>query len=258
MRSGRFRRIALCTLLGFGASLAVFAGPPFLTDDPETVEPGHYELYLFSTYDRIPGSTSLRAPALEFNVGAAPNLQLHVAVPFAWSETAGGPRHSGWGDVEVGLKYRFVQETETTPQIGVFPMALLPLGNAGRDLGNGQAWFVLPLWIQKSWGPWTTYGGGGWAINHAPGMRDHAFGGWLLQRAVGEHLTLGGEVFAQGADAEGGQGTILANAGGIVTLSPGLSLLFSAGRSLGGERHTIAYLGLQWAWGRDSAARTSG
>jgi hypothetical protein len=247
-----FRRgwVALpIAVLVSAVAVGILAGPPFLTDDPEPVEVGHYEAYVFSTYDQVSDGKELRAPALEFNFGAAPNLQLHVVVPWAWSQVPGGPRRSGWGDVEVGLKFRFVQETESTPQIGIFPMAELPAGNAQRGLGNGQAWFMLPVWIQKSWGPWTTYGGGGWVINHAPGMRDHAYGGWLLQRDMGERLTLGGEVFAQGADTTEGRGTVIANAGGVLNFGPGFSLLFSAGRSVGGEGHTVAYLGLYWTWG---------
>ena len=133
--------------------------------------------------------------------------------------------------------------------MGIFPMVELPTGNVSRGLGNGQAWFKIPLWIQKSWGPWTTYGGGGWAIDHASGQRDHAFGGWLLQRNLSEKLTLGGELFAQGADAQDGRGFAVANIGGFVNLTPSFSLLFSAGDSVRGERHRIAYLGLYWAWG---------
>lgn len=230
-------------------SQLVLAGPPFLTDDPEPVDYQHWEAYLYSDYDHYSAATGIHVPALEFNFGAAPNLQIHLQVPWAWSQLSGGSRRSGWGDVELGLKYRFLQETDDMPQMGVFPMIELPAGNAQRGLGNGQPWFKIPLWIQKSWGPWTTYGGGGWAINHAYGYRDYAFGGWLLQRDLGERLTLGGEIFAQGADAVNGRGYTLANLGGIINFKPGFSLLFSAGRTIWGERHTIAYLGLYWTWG---------
>jgi hypothetical protein len=57
------------------------------------------------------------------------------------------------------------------------------------------------LWLQKSFGPWTTYGGGA-ALNSAPGQRDYPFGGWLVQRDFGKHLTLGREFFAQGRDTD--------------------------------------------------------
>ena len=236
----------LCAVL---TGRIVLAGPPFLTDDPEPVDYRHWEAYVFSVYDLSVNATSFQAPALEFNVGAASNLQIHLVAPCAWNRPGGSRTQSGWGDVELGFKYRFVQETENGPQIGVFPTVELPTGSAQRGLGNGQAWFKIPLWIQKSWGPWTTYGGAGWAINHAPGQRDHAFGGWLLQRDLSKWLTLGGETFAQGADAENGRGFTIANVGGIINLKPGFSLLFSAGHSSQGERHTVAYLGLYWTWG---------
>lgn len=227
----------------------VLAGPPFLTDDPEPVDYHHWEAYIFSTYARSFDATGIQGPALEFNVGAAPNLQLHLVVPWAWNQPSGISRQSGLGDVELGFKYRFLQETADSPQMGIFPMVELPTGNASRGLGNGQAWFKIPLWIQKSWGPWTTYGGGGWAINHAPGQRDYAFGGWLLQRDLSKKLTLGGELFAQGADSQGGRGFAVANVGGFVNFTPGFSLLFSAGGSVRGARQTVAYLGLYWTWG---------
>jgi hypothetical protein len=234
----------------FAGPMITLAGPPFLTDDPEPVEPSHWEAYVFSTYDRGPDGTAIQGPALEFNVGAAPELQLHLVVPWAVSRPHSGPARSGWGDVEVGLKFRFLQETDSRPQIGIFPMVEFPTGDASRGLGNGRAWFKIPLWIQKSWGPWTTYGGGGWAINRAPGMRDHAFGGWFLQRDLCEKLTLGGEIFAQGADAVEGRGAVMANVGGLLHLTPGFSILFSGGRTIRGEMHTIAYVGLYWTWGR--------
>lgn len=240
------RLIALAAIL---TGQLVVAGPPFLTDDPEPVDYRHWETYVFSTFDRSFDATAIQGPALEFNVGVARNLQLHLVVPWAWEQPSGGSRRSGWGDVELGLKYRFLQETEDRPQMGIFPMVELPTGNASRGLGNGQARFTIPLWIQKSWGPWTTYGGGGWAINHAPGQRDHAFGGWLLQRDLSKRLTLGGELFAKGADVQNGRGFAIANVGGFVNLTPGFSLLFSAGYTIRGERHTVAYLGLYWTWG---------
>lgn len=225
------------------------AGPPFLTDDPVPVGLHHWEAYVFSTYDHGPDGSDLALPAFEVNLGAAPELQLHLVVPWAWSEQAGGGFRSGLGDIEVGCKLRLLDEARGHPQVGIFPMAELPAGDASRGLGNGRVWFRLPVWIQKSWGPWTTSGGGGWVINRASGQRDHAFAGWLVQRDLSPKLTLGGEVFAQGADTVGGRGTTFADLGGYLNFTPGFSLLFSAGHGFAGEHRTIAYLGLYWTWG---------
>jgi hypothetical protein len=237
--------------LGLVASLLagpVAAGPPFQTDDPEPVPFHHYEAYVFGTLDHGDGSTFRQVPAFEFNVGAAPDLQLHVVVPMAY-ETPGGA--FGVGDVELGAKYRFVRETGGRPQIGTFPMLELPTGDSRRGLGNGRLWARLPVWLQKSFGPWTTFGGAGYEVNHAPGMKDSVFAGWLLQRALNRRLTVGAEVFSQQAQAVGARETTFVDGGGYLDLKGNLSLLFMLGHTVAGESHTVGYLGLYYTWGHD-------
>jgi hypothetical protein len=240
--------------LGLAATLLatgpVAAGPPFQTDDPEPVPFHHYEAYAFGVFDHGGGSTFLQAPAFEFNVGAAPNLQLHVVVPMAYTSPGDA---FGVGDVELGVKYRFVQETAGRPQIGTFPMLELPTGDSRRGLGNGRLWARLPVWLQKSFGPWTTFGGVGYEVNHAPGMKDSVFGGWLLQRAVDRRLTVGAEVFSQQAQAVGGRETTFVDGGGYLDLAGNLSLLFMLGHTVAGESHAVGYLGLYYTWGHDRA-----
>ena len=247
-RSTTYALIASVLVLAPGA---VVAGPPFLTDDPAPVDYKHSEFYVFSTYDKTKDGKDITAPAFEYNYGAFPETQIHLVVPFVKSAPNDAASEFGIGDVEIGVKYRFVQETDTMPQIGVFPMAELPTGNSDKGLGNGKTWWRLPIWIQKSWGDWTSYGGGGYVINHADGQKDYPFGGWLLQKDFGEKWTLGGEVFARGKDTVDGQATTIVNFGGLYKFTPDFNLLFSAGRDVGGERHTVAYLGLWWAFGGD-------
>jgi hypothetical protein len=243
-----FSPVVLATV-GLTLASPAAAGPPFLTDDPVPVEPAHWEAYVFGTRDAAPDVTQLQGPAFELNFGAAPNLQLHLVAPFASAAVTRGPTTHGFGDIEVGVKYRFVQETEHRPQVGIFPMLELPTGDADRGLGNGQLWARLPFWVQKSWGPWTTYGGGGYALNRAPGARDYLFGGWLVQRDLSAKLTLGGEVYSSGADTTGGRGSTIFNTGGYYNFKRDFSLLFSLGQSFSGERHAVAYVALYWTWG---------
>lgn len=233
------------------APLAAQAGPPFLTDDPEPVDYGHYETYLFSQWDNTPGSGStVTGPAVEFNAGVLPNVQLHLVAPFANVSAPGMPNAFGFGDTEVGVKYRFVQETPSRPQVGIFPLAELATGDASRGLGNGQTWYRLPVWVQKSWDDekWTSYGGGGVALNHATGQLDYGFGGLLVQRALGKGLTLGAEVYAQGATAVGTSATTFYNVGGSINPSDQFSILFSLGHSVAGASHAIGYLGLYFTF----------
>lgn len=226
-----------------------FAGPPFLTDDPEPVAYQHLELYLFSSMDKnkiTVEEPDLQSPALEANWGLLPNLQLHLIVPYVWSLPTAAPAANGIGDIETGAKYRFIQETTIIPQIGIFPLLELPAGNANQNLGNGKVWIKLPIWAQKSWGAWTTYGGGGYAINSAKNMRNYFYAGWLLQKEINEHLILGAEVFTQSRVSNNSRSFTVISAGGYYNFTNHLSLLFNAGHSVLGEQHLIAYLGLYW------------
>ena len=240
----------ICLVFGLSLTLTarLCAGPPFLTDDPEPVDFQHWEAYLFTSGDTSDGGHAMQGPAVELNYGALPETQLHLIVPLSSVSGPGMPAVSGLGDIEFGIKYRFVRGTNEWPQIGIFPLVELPTGDASRALGNGRTWFRLPLWVQKSWGPWTTYGGGGAVVNPAPGQRDYPFGGWLVQRNFGKHLMLGGEIFAQGAETNNDKGFAVLNFGGSYNVTDHFSLLFSAGHNVAGDNHTLWYFGLYGTW----------
>ena len=239
--------LAICALVGDVAPC--LAGPPFFTDDPEPVELRHNEFYVFGTFDHADGANAITGPAIEYNRGITPNSQFHLVLPYAWNVPAHGAAASGIGDVELGIKYRFVNVHDGGLQIGLFPMVELATGAERRGLGNGRTWYRLPLWVQKSVGAWTFDGGGGFIVNPASGMYDASFGGVLAQYTFDRHWTLGVELFRQNALAADQAGYTLLNAGGYLNFSKNFSLLFSAGGSVAGARHTVAYFGLYWTWG---------
>jgi hypothetical protein len=227
------------------------AGPPFFTDDPEPVPYKNAEFYTFSTVDHTPDETGVAGPAFEFNVGAAPNLQLHIVAPLQLSAPTHGPITYGIGDMELGAKYRFIQEKGARPQVGTFPMIEVPTGNSRRGLGNGEAWYKLPIWVQKSFGHgWQSYGGGGYIVNPAPGMRNTAFFGWQLQKELNKKLTVGGEWFNPGRQSFATGNTHILNFGGMYNFYKNASLLFTAGHSVQGDSHTVAYVALYWTFGK--------
>jgi hypothetical protein len=80
---------ALLSLAVVGLPSSASAGPPFITDDPEPVELGHWEVYGFSAgaFDRHDASGL--GPSLEVNYGAAPNLQLHIITGLANDDPTG-------------------------------------------------------------------------------------------------------------------------------------------------------------------------
>jgi hypothetical protein len=153
------------------------------------------EFYTASVLSSSSGGETGTAPHFEVNFGAFPETQLHLIVPFAYSGLTGGTFQYGLGDIELGIKYRFIRETVSSPQIGVFPLVELASGDTARGLGAGHTSAFIPVWFQKSWGPWTTYGGGGyWFYKTAAGNRDYLQFGWLVQTDISDVLTLGAEV----------------------------------------------------------------
>ena len=221
------------------------AGPPFITDDPEPVDLGHWEVYGFSAGSHVRGDTGGTLGGIEVNNGAAPNLQLHLIVPLAFDKPTGGPFVTGLGDTELGMKYRFIDpgEDDWYPQVGVFPLIEAPTGNSARGLGAGKWREYLPVWIQKDWDGWTTYGGGGYWINPGPGNRNYWFAGWLLQRQVTKELAIGAEVFHQTPDMQGGRDSTGFNIGGVYDFNDNYHLLFSGGKGVqnAAETNQLSY-----------------
>jgi hypothetical protein len=82
---------------------------------------------------------------VEFNYGILPDTQFHIVAPMAYDAPEGESSHFGYGDTELGVKYRFVHQTGTLPDIGVFPLVELPTGDRGNGLGNGEAQYFLPV-----------------------------------------------------------------------------------------------------------------
>lgn len=238
-----FRRSALaaaCLL----APAATQAGPPYVTDDPEPVETLHWELYLAAQQERTPDGATGTAPHIEINFGAAKNLQLHLIAPLAYARPNGDPTAYGLGDIELGAKFRFVEEGTRTPMVGTFPQLELPSGSAPRGLGTGHLHAFIPVWLQKSFGPWTTYGGGGYWVNPGTGNRNYWFVGWLAQRRLSKRVIVGGEVFRTTADRVGGDGNLRFNLGPVLDFSDH-HLLLSAGRSIVGDTRFEWYLAYQ-------------
>ena len=246
------KSLFISVALGIMLLLAVsplWAGPPFRTDDPEPVEHKHWEFYTATQYQNDRGGASGTAPHFEVNYGVVPNVALHLVSPNAWNRPRGGPTAFGPGNVELGVKYRFIQESDYVPMVGTFPLLEVPTGSKPRDLGTGQYQFYLPLWLQKSWGPWTTYGGGGYWINPGTGNQNYWFTGWLLQRDITKWLTLGAEMFHMTPSTRDGDHETGYNIGAIVNFTENHHFICSAGTDVHGLASFFFYAAYLWTWG---------
>jgi hypothetical protein len=247
------RRVSVAaqlTMLGLALVGNACGGPPFVTDDPEPVDYQHWEFYIASQDSDTYGDWSGTGPHVELNYGVVSNVQLHLIAPLAYDVPPAGVAHYGYGDTEVGVKFRFVQETERLPQVGVFPLLEIPTGSGREHLGTGHLQGFTPLWLQKSWGEWTAYGGGGYGINSfSVGNQNWWFAGGVLQKQVLTNVLIGAEVFHQSTLQVDfpNVGTAF-NVGTVIDLSEQHHLLFSAGRSIDGPTSFQCYIAYQFTF----------
>lgn len=226
---------------------AAHAGPPFLTDDPEPTETGHWEIYAPLFEAEGSGNDTQGSIGAEINYGPVKDVQLTVGLPLAYTHDASGWT-SGAGDLAASVKYRFYHDEAAGVQIAAFPGITLP--TASKELGAGHVTALLPIWAQKDLGKWSVFGGGGYAINPGAGNRNYWTGGIALTRQVGEKLLVGLEADRQGADVVGGHAATSLGIGVIYDLPGPLRLLASGGPTINdhGERtfHAFAALGIDF------------
>src|ERR1700761_765727 len=260
--------VVLFLLLLGGSSRAFVQGPPFQIDDPVPVDYRHYEFYIFGSADGTPAEMDSTGPALEFNWGAVPRVQLHAILPWGgifpsnkavYYPSGTGPSAFGLTDMELGVKLAIFKETKTTPQIGTFTMFEMPTGNYDKGLGVGKVWYKLPLWLQKNEGKWLFDGGAGETVTPQTGYHDFPYGGFLIKRELNERLEMAAEVFSHGAEgfaAAQTQASTMIDAGGYWHLKkePDTEFLFAYGHSIAGQTENYAYAGIYWTWGKDGPA----
>ncbi|MBV9965489.1 MAG: hypothetical protein JO008_07315 [Alphaproteobacteria bacterium] len=240
-------------LTAIGIALPASAGPPFRTDDPIPVEPGHWEVFNFSSATHAAGDTSGTLWGTDANYGAAPNLQLHATLPIALDAPVGNGMRAGLGDAELGAKYRFVTGDPNgwRPDAAIYPAVDFPTGNAARGLGRGHTRLFLPLWLQKSVGDWSTFGGLGYWINPGAGNRNFWYFGWAVERPLTDKLSIGAELFYQTADTDQGKDQSGFSIGATYDLSENWHLMVAAGRGLqnaGATNEFSYYAALQWTY----------
>lgn len=221
------------------------AGPPFNTDDPEPVEFKHWEYYISTINTFQPSAWQGTCPHFEVNYGLIPNVQVHLLLPINYSYAHPHSPIFGYANSEVGVKFRFVQETDNMPQIGTFPIIEVPTVK-NTEFSNGKAQIYIPLWLQKSWGKLTTYGGAGYWINPGTNNKNWIYTGWEIQYDLSPLITLGGELYYHSADAVDSKSVTAFNIGGLITFSEKFHLIFSVGHSITNDSFISSYLGLLW------------
>ena len=239
------KRAFLAASVALCAAPAI-AGPPYETDDPEPTEFGHWEIYNFVDVEGRAGQVD-GAAGVDLNYGAAKGLQLTATLPIAFARQPGTGWRAGRGELELGAKYRFIDDEKDGWQAAVFPRIILP--TAAHDLGGTRARLLLPVWVQKDAGKTSVFGGGGYEIHPGTGNRDFWQAGIAVTHDFSDELSLGTEVAWQSPDTRGGDSSVGVNVGMIRKLGGPFALLLAAGPSFAGGKaayHGYAALSLNF------------
>ena len=213
------------------------AGPPYVTDDPEPTDTGHIEHYAYVSGTNGPGAT-VGETGLDLNYGGAKDLQLTAVLPLEYG--AGHGARAEPGDFQLAGKYRFLHQSPGgwAPDAAVFPASGLSTG--GRAFSSGRTTFFLPVWLQKDFGSWSSFAGGGYEINPGPGRRDYTLVGWAVTHGFTDRLNLGVELYHQTSSVIGGAPSTNLGFGAIYQLTKHLALLASGGPGFEHTRQTGA------------------
>jgi hypothetical protein len=176
------------------------AGPPYVSDDPEPTDYKHFEIYTFTSGTATRGDIG-GASGIDFNYGAAPDLQLTATLPMGFDNPVAGNASFGASNIELAAKYRFLHQDSFGLDVSVFPRVFVP--SPTKNIGNNTASLLLPVWVQKDWnGGWSAFGGGGCVVGSRSAQNFCLAGGVVTYQLLPK-LQLGVELFHQTADGSG-------------------------------------------------------
>ncbi|HEX4000490.1 MAG TPA: hypothetical protein VHX65_18205 [Pirellulales bacterium] len=127
------------------------AGPPLVTNDPDTPGANGYEFDVSDDVTKTRDVLIQAAPFLDLNYGTNDHNQFTAEFPlinYVSSENGGEPT-AGFGDLELGYKDRFIDEKDYGISISTFPQVLIPTGNKATGVGGGLTELLLPLEFGK-------------------------------------------------------------------------------------------------------------
>jgi hypothetical protein len=231
-------RLAVLSGLILCVFAAAEAGPPFVSDDPQPTDYGQFEIYTLAQGSEAKDGTG-SSFGIDFNYGALPDLQLTVVFPVEVKSPVGGPNVAGLGNIELAAKYKFLHQEDVGWDVAVFPRVFFP--SASSNVGERHFSLLLPMWLGRNWGDWSTFGGGGCVINRGGDSQDYCLMGWALTRRVLADLQVGAEIVHQGADSKGGRVSTAVGAGLIYDVSENIHLLAYAGPGLQNAAETARY-----------------
>lgn len=220
------------SILFFVLTRLAVAGPPLLTDDPETPGPNHWEINLAYTSEWDEHEWLLETPLVDANYGVGDNIQLKYQVPYEVLIQNGQQAQSDFGPSLVGVKWRFLDQDKQWLDVSTYPQFGFNFSEGayirGFSLNDGWA-MLLPVEIEHTFGRLKIYGETGYIWNeYLPEQWIYGIAG---EYALTKKWALMGEVWGLGSN-HSYQNYVVFNLGFSWQFSEHVALIGSAGRAI--------------------------
>ena len=218
---------------------------PLVSDDPEVQGAGHWQLEL-GMIQQPAGSPRTWGTTLTY--GLTDQTDLYVNAPY--TNANGSDSGSGWGDTELGLKWRFIQYGPVS--VALKPRLMLPTGDPQRGLGTGRAGAGATLVAQWEAGQLTLLGNAG--LLYQPNGQGQRQSLWQISTAALYHVTdklqlAGDAVISRNAVPRTGEPPVFLIAGIVYSPQSWLDLDIGYRHSLddqAGPHAVMAGLTMRW------------
>jgi hypothetical protein len=232
-------------------------GPPMITDDPATVGNGNWEINLLPSIEHTRGGSAYEAPNIDLNYGVGKRIQLKYEVPYVVVKDAGSPARSGFGNSNVGMRYRFIDQAKYGFSMSTYPALEFnnPTNSVKHGLADPGRRFFLPVEIAKDIGDVTAN------VEVGRLFDQHGANSWeyglIVGRDVSERLETLVEVHGS-SSSDASERVMFLNVGSRIGMTDHLTLLVSGGRSFRNPIEgpvTIGALGVQLTFGNGHEER---
>lgn len=243
----RALRRSLLVVAGVVGTIPALAGPPLETDDPDTPGDGHWEVNLAAMFEER-GDTRELTPLLDINYGYGGRIQFKVKPRFVVLDSSGSHTRSGAGNIQLGVKWRFLDEDSHGIAMSIYPQADLnpPGRSVERGLVSDGSELFVPMQVARTLGRARLYGEIGF------NWRERRDDEWVIGIAAEHPLTDALRIVSEVRDvAQTGlkDHELALRAGFKWTAQENWTLLVSLGQTLrevrGEQRGVFSYVGVQ-------------
>ena len=119
------------------------AARPLTTEDAYTVEKGAFQLETGFDFARQDNYDKEYAPSMTLTYGLFERMDMGVGIKYLFINPADGKNENGFGDTELKIKYRLIDQKGWIPFFSIAGKLKIPTANESKGLGSGKTDFNI-------------------------------------------------------------------------------------------------------------------